>query len=254
MVESRSWLVALAAVALVLTSAAEAGAQRRPRPPASSAPGSLVIDATIEGAEVLVDEESVGYTPLEAPVQLAPGSHTVRVRRGGYTEFGTVVEIRAGERATIEVDMMPLAMVLTVRSTPEEASVFVDGTFRGSTPIEIELAEGEHSVRVTAPRHHEAIREVTARPGQTELLSVDLELLPPELLEARPTEWFEEPLTWILIGAGVAVVTVAVIILVVVLTEPSQAASFCGMGPGNQCDADFSIPTRSVSPMGWEFP
>ncbi|MCB9591523.1 MAG: PEGA domain-containing protein [Sandaracinaceae bacterium] len=247
-------VVWLAVVGLIVASAADAEAQRRRRqPPVEQGPGHLNIETAIEGAEVLVDEETAGYTPLDAPILLSPGSHTVRVRRGGYTEFATVVEIAAGGNETLQVDMMALAMVLTVRTTPEEASVFVDGTFRGTTPLELELNEGDHSLRITAPRHHEVIREITAQAGQTDLLSIELEPLPPEMLEARPTEWYEEPLTWILVGAGVVAVTVAVVIIVVVLSEPQAEQSFCGMGPGGQCDATLSVPTRADSPMGWEF-
>jgi hypothetical protein len=246
------WSVCLAVVGVIALGAADAHAQRR-RPREPSGPGSLTVQTTVEGAEVLVDEETVGYTPLDGPLSLAAGSHTVRVRRAGYTEFASVVEISPGQASSLEVDMMALAMVLTVRTTPEAASVFVDGTFRGSTPLEIELGEGEHSIRLTAPRHHEAVREITARPGQTELLSVDLEPLPAEMLEARPTQWYEEPLTWILVGAGVLVVTAAIVTIVVVLSQAEPLDAFCGMGPGGQCDASFAIPTRMESPMGWEF-
>lgn len=216
----------LLVVGLVLASAADAEAQRRRRRAEPEGPGTLVINCPIEGAEVLVDEESVGFTPLE-PVELEPGSHTLRVRRGGYTEFASVIEIRAGETETVSVDMLALAMVLTVRSTPDSANVFVDGTFRGPAPIEIELPEGEHSVRVVAPRFQEVIRQVTARPGQTELLSVELEPIPEELLEGRPAEWYEEPVTWIAIGGGVAALTVAIVLIVYFATLPTELEDFC---------------------------
>ncbi|MFW5738254.1 MAG: PEGA domain-containing protein, partial [Spirochaetota bacterium] len=62
-----------------------------------------------------------------------------------------------------------------------EARVFVDGTFRGNTPIELELIEGEHSIRVTAPGHHEQVRTVTSTPGQIDAIDVTLEALPEEL-------------------------------------------------------------------------
>jgi len=231
--------LALAMVGLLLASAADAEAQRRRRRRQPTGPGTLVVTSMVEGAEVLIDEESVGFTPLEA-IQLAPGSHTLRVRRGGYTEFASVIEIVSGQTNNVEVDMMALAMVLTVRTDPDEASVFVDGTFRGTSPLELELNEGDHSIRVTAPRHHEAIREVSARAGETELLSVDLEPLPQEMLEPRAAEWFEEPVTWIAIGGGVALLTVALVLIVYFATLPNELEDFCNP----MCDTNVDV-------MGW---
>ncbi len=240
--------IAIAGVLLAGATDVEAQRRRRRRRQPEQAPGSLVLEGAVDGAEVLIDEESVGFTPLD-PLELPVGSHTLRVRRSGYTEFASVVEIRPAETSTVAVEIMALAMVLTVRTVPEEASVFVDGTFRGTTPLELELNEGDHSIRITASRHHEAVREVTALAGQTQLLSVDLEPLPAELLEARPIEWYEEPLTWILAGGGVALLTVALVIIVAVATEPSQEDDFCQMSDQRPMGCDL----RGVV-MGWTFP
>ena len=194
-----------------------------------------MLEATTEGAEVLLDENTVGFTPLD-PQTLPPGSHTIRVRRPGFTEFDDVVQIRAGETTTVSVDMMALAMVVTVRSTPEEARVFVDGTFRGSTPIELELIEGEHSIRVASPRYHEAIRTITAIAGQTDMINVELEALPEDMLHPRTPEWYEEPLTWILIGGGAVVVGVTIALIAFFASDQgSQFDDFCGADRG-MCD------------------
>lgn len=234
---------------VVLGAAFDADAQRRRRrrrrriPP--DTPGTLVIEASIENAEVVVDEETVGYTPVD-PIELAPGSHTVRVRRPGYTQFDEVVEIEPGQEARLPVDMIALAMVLTVRSTPDEARVFVDGTFRGNTPLELELIEGEHSLRVTSPRHHERIRTVTAVPGQIDALDVTLEPLPEEMLNPPDPEWYEQPVTWIVVGAAAAAVAVTIVVLAVVLA-PSDIQS-------ERCGADGSLCyTVDPSASGWTF-
>jgi hypothetical protein len=186
----------------------------------------------------------VGFTPLE-PQRLEPGSHTVRVRRPGFTEFDDVVQIRPGDTTTLSVDMMALAMVVTVRSTPEEARVFVDGTFRGNTPIEIELIEGEHAIRVTSPRYHEAIRSITAIPGQTDLISVELEPLPEDMLNPRAPEWYEEPLTWILIGGGAVVVGVTIALIAFFASD--QGTQF-----DNLCGADRMMCDLVVEPV-WTY-
>lgn len=228
MTRSFSVLVVASLVGLMLGAATEARAQRGRRTPRG--PGSIIINSTVDGAEVLIDEESVGFTPLEDPLEVDPGAHTVRVRRAGYTEYDGVVSVTTGQRSTVEVDMIALGMVLTVRSTPDEARVFIDGTFRGTTPVELELNEGEHSLRVTSPRFHESVQQVTARAGQTDLISVELEAIPEEMLTARPIEWYEEPLTWILIGGGAIVVAAAIIAIAILTAQSSPINDFCGEG------------------------
>jgi hypothetical protein len=197
---------------------------------------TVTVQSTLTGAEVLIDEEIVGVTPLEGPVTVSPGSHTIRVRRPGYTEFTDVVRVRPGEHVDVPVDLMALSMVLTVRSDPDEARVFIDGTFRGSTPIELELIEGEHSIRITHPTHREVVRQVTAVAGRTDVVDVTLEPIPPEELAAAHTpEWYEEPIVWIAVGAG-AVVAAVTIVLVAVLTQGgSQINDFCGGAAEQTC-------------------
>lgn len=238
-------LVAVSLVGLMLGAAADADAQRRRRRRRARGPGHLVINSTIDGAEVLIDEESVGFTPLDGPLRLEPGAHTVRVRRAGYTEYDGVIDVRPGQTQTLEVDMIALGMVLTVRSTPDEASVFIDGTFRGTTPIELELNEGPHSLRVTSPRFHESIQQIDARAGQTDLVDVQLEAIPEEMLNPRDAEWYEEPLTWIIVGGGAVVVALTIIVIAVVLSPGSQLTGYCGVD-GVDC-AIIARPT-------WTFP
>jgi hypothetical protein len=218
-------------IAVVMTAfAAEASAQRRQRP------GRLTVMTTVEGAEVLVDEESVGTTPLAEPIELPPGQHTVRVRRPGYTEFTDVARIQPNQTTEIMADLMALAMVLTVRTMPEEARVFVDGTFRGTTPTEVELIEGAHTIRITHPTHRETTREITAVPGQTELIDVELEPIPEaELRAATTTEWFEDPIVWIGIGSGAVALAVIIVLIAVLAPQSSQLDEYCGGDAGNDC-------------------
>lgn len=221
-----AWALGLSIVVLATSSA---DAQRRRRRPTGD--GTLILTSTIEGAEVLVDEESIGFTPLEGPIPLSPGSHTVRVRRPGFTEFSEVVQIEAGQSLALPVELFPLSMVLTVRTEPDEARVFVDGRFRGTTPIELELDEGEHSIRITHPTHREVVRTVNAVAGTTQALDLALEALPPEELGSGPPPWYEDPVLWISVGAGVAVAAIAAIVLAVTLGGPdamAQYQAFCG--------------------------
>lgn len=243
---ARAFVVFGVSLAIVVGLVSDVDAQRRRRRRAQPPPnGTLMVQTTVDGAEVLVDESTVGFTPLESPIELPPGEHTVRVRRPGYTEFDDVVTVQPGRDAVVNADLIALAMVVTVRSDPDEARVFVDGTFRGNTPIELELIEGEHQLRVTAPRFQEHTRTLTAIPGELELIDVTLEAVPEELLNPRAPEWYEEPITWIAIGGGAAALAVIIVIVAVVTQQPGPPLQdFCGEND-EMCDL--------VVRPGWEF-
>ena len=247
-------LVAILLGLVIVLAAADADAQRRRRRRRRQrrqvpTTGQLVIltPQPLHGAEVLIDEEPAGYAPLD-PLTLPPGSHTVRVRRAGYTDFSEVTEIEAGGTAEVFVDMVALSMVVTVRSVPDEARVFVDGTFRGNTPIEIELIEGEHSLRVTAPRYRETVTTLTAIAGQTALREFELEAIPESELQPRTLEWYEEPPVWIGVGGGVAAVAAVAVTLAVVLSQDALR-DHCGPGP-ERADCAINIEPAQI---GWEF-
>lgn len=242
------WIVAVASVAAVLGPGASADAQRRRRdrdrdraaaaetPPAATE-GAIMITGDYAGAEVLVDETSAGTMPLD-PVRVAPGSHTIRIRLAGYSEYTDVVSVAAGDVTDVWVDMIPLSEVLAVETTPAGAHVFVDGTFLGDTPTEVELNDGERTLRLVLPGYEEVTRTVTAVAGTRDTLTLTLEALPADDGE----QWYESPITWGAVGGGVAAVVI-VIVIVAVATSSSgtQLDQFCagGMQPCLRLDVAF---------------
>lgn len=228
-------LVAFVVVAVSAVGPADAGAQRRRTPPRDTGPqtGTLVIQSEQSGAEVLVDEQPVGTTPLD-PLELEPGSHTVRVRMPGFTEFTDVVTITRGRSTDVPVELLALSQVLSVVTEPAGARVFVDGTFMGETPVEFDLLEGAHSIRVTHGGYEEVIREVTAQAGHREELSLTLVALPEPPPVDDTEEWFESPVTWLAVGGAAVAIAAAIVIIVVVTSESaaSQIDQFCAQPGG----------------------
>jgi hypothetical protein len=72
-------------------------------PPPAEAPGQLQLAVT-PWAEVSVDETSVGTTPVK-PIELAPGTHLVRLVHPGFRPLVRKVVIQAGETTTLEIDL-----------------------------------------------------------------------------------------------------------------------------------------------------
>ena len=132
-------------------------------------PGRLEIAASVAGAEVLVDGESRGVTPIEA-LELAAGEHRVTVLAERYRDFEAAVTIEgAGSEQILEVELEPLWAEITFASEPAGARVRVGGEELGVTPLAAEVLEGEHaySLVLAGRKPHRGRLQVTAGEAQT---------------------------------------------------------------------------------------
>jgi hypothetical protein len=57
---------------------------------------AVTVQASVKGADVLVDGHSVGTEPLPAPVYLDPGKHTFEARHEGYVTARASLDAQAG--------------------------------------------------------------------------------------------------------------------------------------------------------------
>jgi tetratricopeptide (TPR) repeat protein len=71
----------------------------------------ITLEASEQGAHVLVDGADRGTTPLGAPVRVAPGAHEVRVEKEGFQAFSLRVTVPAGERVSVRANLLPTAPV-----------------------------------------------------------------------------------------------------------------------------------------------
>jgi hypothetical protein len=60
--------------------------------------------------------------------------------------------------------------ILKVQSVPTGAQVFVDGSFKGKSPLNLDLPFGKHEVRLNLPNHYEWEAQLQLREeGETPL-------------------------------------------------------------------------------------
>jgi hypothetical protein len=137
--------------------------------------GSFQISSNPSGASVWVDGAFAGMTPITV-TGLTQGNHLVEVEKTGYmhwetqayAQVGAITNIFAGLVAGTSPTKTPTTTVTTtptvtgpttvptpaygylyVQSDPTEAKVYVDGTYRGITPMVIsEATTGYHLVMV----------------------------------------------------------------------------------------------------------
>ena len=143
--------VAVAAMlGLVLVAAGVYGARRMFAAPAAQvATGTLSISTNPAGAEVRVDGEARGMSPLSVAVK--PGAHNIELRGAGDPRTVSVT-VAAGAQVTQYIELPVFAPIATagqlqIRTEPADAQVSVDGVARGRSPVLVDgLTPGDHIV------------------------------------------------------------------------------------------------------------
>jgi hypothetical protein len=80
-------------------------------PSAVDALGTFTIESNPPGAEVYVDGDFVGTTPI-AEQALAAGKHEIELRKKGWANWTRQLRVSAGVRAGVSAEMEPDAEVL----------------------------------------------------------------------------------------------------------------------------------------------
>lgn len=131
--------------------------------------GTLRIDTRPGNADVLVDGEPRGATPLT--LSLTPGAHTITIRNGS-DERVVPLTIAPGAELTHYFEMRPAEPALvaggvSVVTDPPGARVLVDGQPRGISPVIVsDLAPREHRITATSDAGS-AQQTVTVTAGAT---------------------------------------------------------------------------------------
>lgn len=112
--------------------------------------GQLVLSIVSDPpqASVFLDGRFVGASPVKTPA-INEGSHFLKLTRHGYGNWSQVIKV-AGKAQTVNVKLtaQPRGM-LRIDSQPANADAFVDGQFRGRTPLLVRgLPTGSVSVRI----------------------------------------------------------------------------------------------------------
>jgi tRNA A-37 threonylcarbamoyl transferase component Bud32 len=96
------------------------------------------------GANVMVDGMNSCLAPCS--ITLANGRHTLAATLDGYTTARKIFSVPAD--ASVFLEMARSVGVLLVSSEPPGASVNVDGSMAGTTPLTLRLSPGLHQVSV----------------------------------------------------------------------------------------------------------
>jgi hypothetical protein len=186
-------------------------------------PSALILTATVDGADVAIDGNKVGVTPL-APLVLAPGEHTIKVTKLGFSPFIDVFTINKRKETKLQVEPVPVAGVIKVTVNVEQAHVFVDGKFVGEAPLTSEVGVGARAIQVSKGGFKDYFQNVDAVAGQEVSIEVALEELPAGLNPYKPPpppppKLYEKWWVWTAAAAGVAAAVIVIVVPVYYSTK-----------------------------------
>jgi hypothetical protein len=140
--------------------------------------GSIYAQSNPNGAAIYLNGNFYGYAPLSIP-NLYPGSYSMKATLSGYTPDNTIIYVYAGQTASyypvLSQSPQPRQTgTVYVTSNPNYASVNVDGTYYGKTPLTVSLYPGSHQIVVSLSGYNDYSTNVGVTAGQSQNLPVTL--------------------------------------------------------------------------------
>jgi hypothetical protein len=179
----------------------------------------LRITSNVVDVEVRDGKELLGKTPLSNDVALPPGRHALSFSRSGYAPELRSMDLAAGARAALNVELRMDALalssgaLLTLSLSEGNAVVLVDGEPHLDAALGMRLPLGRHQLHVARAGFFDVSREVALGAGRT-VLDVTLIPTPAHLAEYTARAKRQRLLAFVTAGAGAAVTAGAVGFLV----------------------------------------
>lgn len=130
--------------------------------------GMLTVNSQPSGVDVTVDGTYRGQTPVTIALQV--GTHTLLVRKTGYADITQNVEIISDSSKTVSYVLTATVSrgTLSVDSTPQGATIFIDGIAKGTTPVTVpDFKVGTYTITIKMSGYEDMTEMLNIVAGQT---------------------------------------------------------------------------------------
>jgi formylglycine-generating enzyme required for sulfatase activity len=154
------------------------------------ADGTLSVRTTPAGANVIIDKNYVGRTPLKTDVS-ANTNHLVQVSKPGYEIVSRKIKLPVAGAKTLSLDLKPLKGVINLTVVPSDAQLFINGKPWGPVPAKLNLHAVEQRLEFKKDGYLAQAVQITPRPGFPQKLQIRLKeegggsIAPPAMLTAK---------------------------------------------------------------------
>ena len=131
--------------------------------------GIIQVNVNEAGAEILVDDKSIGVAPLP-PRHVKAGLHNVKVTKAGFAPFEQSIEAKDGQTASVTATLtrqVSKGRIVVREKDGKSMRVVIDGLDVGPTPYEGEVDPGPHEVLVRSSAGVSTPQRVEIERGKT---------------------------------------------------------------------------------------
>lgn len=133
----------------------------------------LTLNTSPENCQIFIDDVLAGVSPFAA-LRVQPGIHHIRVEKQDFISVTQEHVFQAENETQISISLEPAAS-LFIQSEPSEAEIFIDGVFKGLTPLTIpNLNPGQVKIKLQHRLYQPYITEMILTGGKTERVDVQL--------------------------------------------------------------------------------
>jgi hypothetical protein len=136
------------------------------------ATGTVTVQSTPTGAEVTIDGQKVGTTPLT--YRLPTGEHTYEITLPEYKTSRGRFDLDSQKESIIERELERLEGIFMVQDAPEGAEVYLDGKAYGRAGESLEVEPGKYTLEVRAEGYEPYREDIDIKPGSITKRSVDM--------------------------------------------------------------------------------
>ena len=181
---------------------------------------ALKVESHPAGAEVFIDDERWGITPVAIRGALKAGSHQLIIRHPSFDDVSELIVLPAKGEKTVSKILRPATVTLTIDTLPNHAQITVDGVRKGSSPIEVKHVPVGTRVVVQAffDKRNSLSRTLELKKGEDQSVRLDL----PEAAPTPEPQASPQPQVYQTVTAADLAPSYQ--------EEPYQSASIVGLG------------------------
>ena len=142
--------------------------QVSPNPPGTL--GAISAQSSPAGATIYVNGVSYGTSPRTIS-NLLPGTYSVMAYLNGYSSDTRMVTVTAAQTTVyspvLQPSPNPATGAIFAQSTPEGASIYVNGVYQGTSPLTIAaLSPGTYTLKAALSGYDNDVQRVTVNAGK----------------------------------------------------------------------------------------